>query len=319
MMKESIENFAEQFVYDPVIENKENWRKAEKFLLCGMGGSHLQGDILAMLNPALDFLVYEDYGLPENIEKDRLVIASSYSGNTEETVSAFKKAQEKGFSVVVSCTGGKLLELAQEKQVAYVQIPTTGIQPRSALGYTTKALLKLAGQEELLQELGELAQTLFPKTFQAKGEEMAKRFFGKIPVIYSSRRNQPIAYNWKIKFNESAKIPSFYNVFPELNHNEMTGFDVVDSTKGLSEKLVLVFLKDSRDHARIQKRMEVLERQYKERGLKVESLELVGQGLPERIFSSLVLADWTAWHTAKLYGTEPEQVPMIEEFKKLIQ
>ena len=126
------------------------------------------------------------------------------------------------------------------------------------------------------------------------------------------------AYNWKIKFNESAKIPSFLNVFPELNHNEMTGFDVIGATKELSGKLVILLLKDANDHPRIQKRMEVLLRLYKERGIQVEVKEFVGENLQERIFSSLVLADWTAWYTAKEYGTEPEEVPMIEEFKKRI-
>lgn len=318
MMKESIENFAKQFEYEPVIENQGNWHKAKKFLLCGMGGSHLQGDILQMLNPTLDFLVYSDYGLPENIEKDRLIIASSYSGNTEETISAFKEAMEKRFPLVVSSVGGKLIELAKEHNIPYVQIPDTGIQPRSALGYTLKALLKLTGEEDLLMEIRKLAQSLSPATLEQEGKELAQKLFSKIPVIYSSRKNQPIAYNWKIKFNESAKIPSFLNVFPELNHNEMTGFDVIGATKELSGRLVILLLKDANDHPRIQKRMEVLLRLYKERGVQVETKELTGGNSQERIFSSLILADWTAWYTAKEYGSEPEEVPMIEEFKKHI-
>jgi len=318
MIKEAIENFAEQFAYQPVIENKEKWQKFEKFLLVGMGGSHLQGDILRMLKPSLDFMIHSDYGLPEHIGKDRLVIASSYSGNTEETISAFAYAQERGFPLAVSSIGGKLIELAKEHHVPYVKIPDMGIQPRSALGYTLRALLKLAGEEELLKETEELARVLKPKAFANEGKELAERMRGKVPVIYSSRKNQPIAYNWKIKFNESAKIPSFYNVFPELNHNEMTGFDVIGSTKELSEKIAFVFLKDSKDNERIQKRMAVVEKQYKERGLQVEVVEIEGEGLPEHIFSSLALADWTAWYTAKEYGTEPEEVPMIEEFKKKI-
>ena len=318
MMKESIENFAKQFEYDPTIENKEKWQKFKKFLLVGMGGSHLQGDILQMLNPALDFLVYSDYGLPKNIEKDRLIIASSYSGNTEETISAFKEAVERGFPLVASSIGGKLIKLAKEHNVPYVQIPDTGIQPRSALGYTLRALLKLTGEEDLLMEIKALAQKLSPVMFEQEGKELAQKLFSKIPVIYSSRRNQPIAYNWKIKFNESAKIPSFFNVFPELNHNEMTGFDVIGATKELSEKLVILLLKDANDHPRIQKRMEVLLQLYKKRRVQVEVKELQGESLQERIFSSLLLADWTAWYTAKEYGTEPEDVPMIEEFKKQI-
>ena len=318
MMKVFIENFAKQFEYEPAIENKENWYKAKKFLLCGMGGSHLQGDILQMLNPTLDFLVYSDYGLPENIGKGRLIIASSYSGNTEETISAFKEAQAQGFPLVVSSVGGKLIELAKEHNIPYVQIPDTGIQPRSALGYTLKALLKLTGEEDLLVEIKKLAQSFSSATFEQEGKELAQKLSSKIPVIYSSRKNESIAYNWKIKFNESAKIPSFLNVFPELNHNEMTGFDVIGATKELSGKLVILLLKDANDHPRIQKRMEVLLRLYKERGIQVEVKEFVGENLQERIFSSLVLADWTAWYTAKEYGTEPEEVPMIEEFKKRI-
>jgi glucose/mannose-6-phosphate isomerase len=319
MMRESIENFAEQFAYNPVIENKENWHKADKFLVCGMGGSHLQGEILQLLKPSLDVLVYQDYGLPLFIGKDRMVIASSYSGNTEETLSAFHEAREKGFSLAASSVGGKLIVLAQEHKVPYVQIPDTNIQPRSALGYALRALLKLAGEEELLRETSQLAPLLRSKEFEKPGELLAQKLKGKVPVVYSSRRNQILAYNWKIKFNESAKIPCFYNVFPELNHNEMTGFDIINSTKQLSEKFVIVLLKDSEDDPRIQKRMEVLEQQYKKRGIQIEDIKLEGQGLSERIFSSLVLADWTAWHTSQLYGTEPEQVPMIEEFKKLIE
>ncbi|MCH8244474.1 bifunctional phosphoglucose/phosphomannose isomerase [Patescibacteria group bacterium] len=318
MIKEAIENFAKQFSYEPVIENKEKWQKAEKFLLVGMGGSHLQGGIVRMLKPSLDFMIHRDYGLPPCVGKDRLVIASSYSGNTEETVSAFKEAAENGFPLAVSSVKGKLLELAKEHQIPYVQIPDTGIQPRSALGYTLRALLKLIGEEELLKETGDLTSVLMPKAFENEGKELAKRMKGKIPVIYSSRKNQPIAYNWKIKFNESAKIPSFYNVFPELNHNEMAGFDVVGATKGLSENLYILLLYDDTDHPRIQKRMEVLQKLYKDKGVKVESIILTGETPSQKIFSSLLLADWTAWYTAKEYGTEPEEVAMIEEFKKQI-
>lgn len=318
MIKEAIENFAEQFAYEPVIENKENWKKADKFLLVGMGGSHLQGGILRMLKPSLDFMIHQDYGLPECVGKDRLVIVSSYSGNTEETISAFKEAIERGFSVTVSSVGGKLIELAKHHEVPYIQIPDTGIQPRSALGYTTKALLKLAGEEELLRESSGLAASLHPKEFEDAGKALAQRLFGKVPVIYSSRRNQPIAYNWKIKFHESAKVPCFFTVFPEVNHNEMTGFDVIESTKKLSENLCFIFLKDAKDDPKIQKRMEVLERLYQERGFKIEIVSFKGGSMLQRIFCCLLLADWTAWYTAKEYGTEPEEVPMIEEFKKQI-
>ena len=98
----------------------------------------------------------------------------------------------------------------------------------------------------------------------------------------------------------------------------MAGFDVIDSTKVLSKKLCVIMLKDNQDHPRIQKRMEVTGKLYQDRGVQVEEVLLRGERPLKRIFSSLLLADWTAWYTAKEYGTEPEQVPMIEEFKKLI-
>jgi glucose/mannose-6-phosphate isomerase len=132
-------------------------------------------------------------------------------------------------------------------------------------------------------------------------------------VIYASNRNYSIAYNWKIKFNETGKIPAFCNVFPELNHNEMTGFDIRDK---LSENFHFIFLHDSADYERIQKRMYVTAEQLKERGFSVEHIDVQGISPLSKIFSSLVFADWASLYVAKQYGREPEDVPMIEELKK---
>ena len=128
-----------------------------------------------------------------------------------------------------------------------------------------------------------------------------------------------LAHNWKIKFNETGKVPAFCNVFPELNHHEMTGFDVQDASRHLSEKFHFVFLKDDDDHPQVQKRMDITAKLYRDRNLPVEILMLQGQSRVEKMFSSLVLADWTAYHTGEGYGLETEQVPMVEEFKGLIQ
>ena len=137
-------------------------------------------------------------------------------------------------------------------------------------------------------------------------------------LLYTSRHNAPLAYNWKIKFNESAKIPAFYNVFPELNHNEMDGFDVVPSTENLAQAFHIIILKDDNDNPRILKRMEVLQRLYGDRGLAVSVVQLTGSSVWGRAFNSLILAEWAAYYVSQYYGTEPEQVPMVEEFKKMI-
>ncbi len=324
MMRDAILNFAKQFKYRPKIVGPRPirlGRKGGKFIVAGMGGSHLAGDILKTLRPELDIIIWPNYGLPELPEKDwrkTSLVASSYSGNTEEPIDAFEQAVAKNLPVVAIAIGGKLLELAKKHSVPYVQMPDTGIQPRSALGFSLLALLKVMKQNDLLKEAKNLAKILDPKGLEEQGKGLAERLRGKLPIIYASSRSRSIAYNWKIKFNETGKVPAFYNVFPELNHNEINGMDVKEVSRPLSEKFYFLFIKDSDDHQKNQKRMEVTAKLYRDRGLTVEILETTGNSKLEKIFNSLIIADWAAFYTAEGYGLESEQVPIVEEFKKLI-
>jgi glucose/mannose-6-phosphate isomerase len=193
------------------------------------------------------------------------------------------------------------------------------MQPRLALGFHTKALLKILNREKELKKISELVYLLQPEKFEEQGRDLAQKIKNKIPIIYASEKNQAIAYIWKIKFNETSKIPAFYNVFPELNHNEMTSFDVKETTRNLSQNFIFLILFDEEDHPKIQKRMKILKKLYEERNLKVEISKLEGQNRFHKIFSSLILADWTSYYLAKEYGVEPEEVPMVEEFKKLME
>lgn len=321
-MYEAIKNFAKQFAYEPKIENAGALIPTTKFLVVGMGGSHLAADLLKVWDPGFDVIVSQDYALPalpENALKDRLIILSSYSGNTEEVLSAFEEARTKNLPRAVISIGGKLLELAKKYKLPYIQMPDTGIQPRSALGFTLMALLKLMNQQHATAEAHQLSSILKPAELEDQGHKLAERLHNFVPVIYSSLRNLPIAYNWKIKFNETGKIPAFYNVFSELNHNEMTGFDAKGATNLLAKNFYFLLLEDDSDTSKIQKRMQVLAKLYGDRNLKVEFIKLAQHdNIFYKIFSSLILADWTAYYTAKSYDVEPEQVPMVEEFKKLI-
>ncbi|KKU14897.1 MAG: Mannose-6-phosphate isomerase / glucose-6-phosphate isomerase [Parcubacteria group bacterium GW2011_GWB1_45_9] len=288
-MRDTILNFCGQFKYEPEIINPDKLGRFNKFIIAGMGGSNLVADLLKIRAPEIDIIAHRNYGLPTVPDlSQRLLIANSYSGNTEET------------------------------GLPYIQMPATGIQPRSALGFNIKAIAKLIGRNDFIEELNEIHKILHPEEYEKQGKTLAKKLKGYIPVIYSSVENSGIAYNWKIKFNETGKIPAFYNVFSELNHNEMTGFNVQKSTAGLSKNFHFIFLKDPADHPKIQKRMEITAKLYTDRELPVEILELRGKGIFHKIFSSLVLADWTSYYTAEQYGVEPEQVPIVEEFKKLI-
>lgn len=316
---EAIKNFYQQFEYEPKIENEDKLKaKFSKFVIAGMGGSNLASDLLKIRDPYLEILIHRNYGLPkisENELKERLLVANSYSGNTEETIDFLLEAISKKLTVTVVSTNGKLIELAKEYNLPYIQMPDIGLQPRSALGFNLKAIVKLIGRDDLLKELDELKGLLKPEEFEEKGRELAEKIKGYTPIIYSSTENIGIAYNWKIKFNETGKIPAFYNVFPELNHNEMAGFEI----KELIEKFCFIILKDKNDHPRIQKRMKVFEKLFSERGFKIEIINLEGISVFHKIFNSLILADWTSYYLAVYYSQDPEKVPLIEEFKNLIK
>lgn len=315
-MIDAIKNFPKQFEYEPEIVNSERPDKYKKFIVAGMGGSNLAPEIIRNLNPMVSLISHKNYGLPE-VGNDTLMIISSYSGNTEEAIDGFNEAFAKKLPMAVIAAGGKLLSLAQENNIPYIQIPDTGIQPRSALGFSILAFSKLMGLDDLLKELREL-NGLNPSDSEKQGKALAKNTRDHVPVVYASNNYSGLAYNWKIKFNETGKIPAFYNLIPELNHNEMTGFDVQKPSRHLSQNFHFLFLRDQDDDQRIKKRFEVLERLYKDRGLRVDSLELRGASKAEKLFSSLILADWTAYYTAQLYGHEPESVSMVEEFKRLL-
>ncbi len=321
MMRDAINNFPKQFAWEPEIKNADRLPKKDALVVAGMGGSQWSMEFLKMRFPGLPFIAHRDYGLPELpafLAEHALVVASSYSGETEETISACDEARMRQFPLAVIAKGGKLLELARAHTIPYVELPDTGIQPRMATGLLVRALLKLLGKEEELAETSRLADILKPLEYEEQGKALAEKLRGFVPLIYASVKNAPITYAWKIKFNETGKIPAFANVFPELNHNEMTSFDWVEKNKPLSERFRFVFLEDSSDHEKIKKRMAACKELFHEHNFFVETVRLEGETPFEKIFRSLLLADWASLYTAEGYGAEPEQVPLVEEFKKWI-
>ena len=325
MMYDAIKNFPGQLEFMPEIEHKEKLGAYERFVVLGMGGSHLAADLLIGWKPELPLVVHSDYGLPyipDRISAKTLVIGSSYSGNTEEVIDGFEEAGRRGIDRAAISVGGRLRDLARASQIPFIQFPDGGIQPRSALGLSMKVFLSLMNERDVLNDVAAVAGLLrtHMDSLEKQGKALAGSMKNRVPVIYASRQNIGIVQNWKIKFNETAKIPAFWNVFPELNHNEMTGFDVVESTRQLSEEFFFVFLQDPTDHPKVQKRMAVTKGLYQNRGLPSVDVDMamIGTRPFEKIFSSVLLADWTAYHTSQIYGTESEQVPMVEEFKKRI-
>lgn len=320
-MLQALLDFPKQFTYQPKIINASRLKKASRFVVLGMGGSNLAAGLIKIAEPSLKISSHRNYGLPylDKTEiKQTLFIASSYSGNTEETIDGYKMAVAKKYNTIVLATGGRLLALAKKNNLPYIQIPNTHIQPRAALGYSLRATLKAIGLNKHLTLSAGLGRALKTKSLQNSGQRLAQNIKNRIPLVYASAANKGLAYNWKIKLNETGKTPAFANVFPELNHNEINGFDQKNLSKKFGSQFYVIMLKDDSDHPRIAKRMKITISLYRKRGLDITCLYLQGQNIWAKIFSNLLLADWTAYYLAKNAGQDSEAVPIIEQLKKLL-
>ena len=316
-MEETIRKTGKQFGFKPRIMNEESLGNYWGYVTVGMGGSILAAKLLKMWKPGLDMILHQNYGLPELPKPEltkRLIILSSYSGNTEEVLDAYEKAGEIGLNRIVISIGGKLLEMVKRDKTAYVQMPDLQIQPRSALPLSLLSFLKIINEKKMLSDIGLLEDKYRPGNFEPAGKKLAGKMAGRIPVIYTSEQNITLGYVWKITFNETGKIPAFCNVFPELNHNEMNGYDVFK----LADKFCFLFLEDTDDSLKIKKRMEVTAKMYKDRKLMVETIKLDNKNKYLKFFDSVAVAEFAACELAKGNGMEAEKVPMVEELKKKI-
>jgi glucose/mannose-6-phosphate isomerase len=318
-MRAAISQWPQQFNWKPTVSYSERLSSHPYVIVGGMGGSHLAADLLPLIGSSKPVFVHQNYGLPKlppQILRNSLFIASSHSGNTEETLDFAHTALRNNYALAGITTGGKLAELLQDNQLPHVMLPNDHIQPRVTLGYGLLALGKLLGENALINDLHAL-KSFDTQPAQTQANKLASSLYRSVPIIYASERNQALSYIWKITFNETGKIPAFSNVFPELNHNEMTSYDHHRSTRKLSKRYQFIFLRDQADHSQIQQRMDITQKLYEERGFVVHNIQREGSP-PEKVFYSLLLASWTALLLADHYRNEPEQVPMVEDLKKLL-
>jgi len=296
-------------------------RWPENIIVCGMGGSALPGDILVTLRP-LDVFSYKSYRLPPQAGNESLIICISYSGNTEETLSSFNTARSRNLPLISITTGGKLGKLSKKYDAPLVKIPGPLIPPRLALGEMFAALVQILVNHHILgpgisEEILKIEAFLESEKPENQGKKLAGKIFGKIPIIYASRRFREIGWIWKNSLNETAKVLAICNYFPELNHNETVGFWKINEMQFSNEKLYVVILRDPEDsHPRILKQMEIAKDLIEEEGIKVEFIDMKGKTMLEKIFSTVILGFWTAYWLALEYKIDPTQIKAIEEFKK---
>ena len=294
-------------------------------VIAGMGGSAIGGELARAAlgdRASRPIVLARDYGLPPWTTPDATVLCASYSGNTEETLAAYEAAGALGTRRIVATTGGKLAASARADGVPVIPLPG-GFQPRAAVAYSIVVALEVAGlcgagprvhleidvaaahAEQLVAEWGPDA----PEDSLAK--ELALGLHGTIPQVAGSGLTAPIAYRWKTQFNENAKQPAFSSELPELDHNEIVGWEGARELGRFSA----VFLDDSDAHPRVKERMELTERLIADNAAASFHLETRGQTAIERVISLMLLGDLVSIYLAALRGVDPGPVKVLDELK----
>jgi glucose/mannose-6-phosphate isomerase len=300
-------------------------KQFKNIVFSGMGGSGLSGLIAASWPGfSVPFEQVRDYHVPSYVSEDTLFIASSYSGNTEETLNAYSEAKAKNAYIVVISSGGKLVDMARQDAVPVLVLPAVS-QPRYAVFYSLKATLTITDglgiTTDKADELSNCHQFLIGAssnwlstvpTTQNLAKQIALECVGKSIVIYAGPKLFPAAYKWKISFNENAKQIAWCNQLPEFNHNEFLGWTKQPTNKPYT----VIDIISSLENPRTQKRFTVTAKLLS--GLRPDPIvvEAVGENLVEHLLWSISLGDFVSIYTALLNGLNPTPVDMIEKFKQ---
>jgi len=308
--------------------NLEPYDAPGGLIVAGMGGSAI-GGVLARAalgdRASRSIVIARGYALPPWTTPDTTVLCSSYSGNTEETLAVYEAAGALGARRIVATTGGKLAEAARAEDVPVIPLPG-GFQPRAAVGYSVVVALEVAwlcGAGERLHAEIDVAAAHLEHIVERWGpdapgdclsKELARGLLGTIPQIAGSGLTSPIAYRWKTQINENAKMPAFAHELPELDHNEIVGW------QGASQlgRFSAVFLDDSDLHPRIRQRIELTRGLIEAEAAGTYRVESVGQNRTERLISLVLLGDLVSLYLAVLRGIDPTPVAAIERLKSAL-
>jgi glucose/mannose-6-phosphate isomerase len=297
-------------------------------VVAGMGGSAIGGDLLrSYLADDLDIPIFinRNYSLPNFVNENSLVIGSSYSGNTEETLAAFSEAQQRGAQLFVSTTGGKLGQMAVDGKIARVTLPT-GYQPRAALGYSFGPLLAFVERLGLVQSQAGLIESAcnFLNENRAKysldtpaksnlAMQIAEKLRTKIAVVYAGADFfDTTAIRFKGQICENAKHLAYANICPEFNHNELVGFEY---PKELLAKLHVIFLTGPDDSPRVTARFKIVDQIVKDQGIDTTWVAAEGPNRLARIFSLVQVGDFVSFYLAMSNQVDPSPVKVIDRLK----
>jgi len=310
----------------------DNYRKVpfSNILFSGMGGSAFGAHLLLdYLKDELNIpaIVNRDYGVCGFVDKNTLAFFCSYSGNTEETISAYDEAKAKGASIIVITSGGKLIEKAKKDSFLYIKIPS-GQPPRTALGYSFFSLLisfqklgLIKPRKDEINKVISLLDDMSKRQLQVQilsdsniAKQIACECKMRLPVIYgASSCLDAVVLRWKTQLAENSKVFSSINVFPEMNHNEIVGWQFPDN---MLLNSIVVVLRDKCEHPRVSKRIDITNKILKDNDIKILEVNSQGNLLLSRLFSLIYIGDFVSFYLAILNKVDPTSIERIDYLKQ---
>ena len=296
-------------------------------VVTGLGGSAIAGDLLREFlkdDLKLPLIVNRNYSLPKFVNQNSLCIFSSYSGNTEETVEALSEAINIGCKIICVTTGGKIEEIAKSNNLTCVLL-AKGYQPRYALGSSFFTLLKILTYLNLISNQDDIVNSII-KIWKEKGIEFsqdenkayeyARNLIGYIPVIYSGADiTSALGNRFKCQLNENAKLNAFHNVIPEMNHNEIIGWETYESEQF---KTIVVNILDKDYHTQVKKRFEIISDLIKKLKVEIIAIESNETSFKLRLMDLIYLTDWISYYVGILRGKDPSEIDNIKFLKNAL-
>ena len=321
-MKELIENFDNQLEEALKIGSAANLsnpkQEIKNVLVTGLGGSGIGGTLVGHLiskNSKLPYIVNKDYFLPSFVNEHTLVIVSSYSGNTEETLQAMEIAMEKRATIACICSGGKVEHIAKENGFDFINIPG-GMPPRSCLGYSFVQILFILGFHKIIDldfktSLENSISLLRndKEIIKETSKSIAEKLFNKYPIIYSSADYEAVGIRFRQQLNENSKILCSHHVFPEMNHNELVGW-----AKDY-DNIAVLMIQNQDDYSRTKKRMEICKELFSKYSDTVIELNSRGNDAFERSMYAINIADWVSFYLSEKNKVDVTEVKVIDYLK----
>lgn len=288
-----------------------------RVLITGLGGSGIGGTIVSeLLADSCNFpiVVNKNYRVPAWVNEETLVVACSYSGNTEETLAATEQAKSQGAQLAAVTSGGELLKIAQSEKMPLVQLPS-GYPPRAAFGHGLVCLTALlaacgvtAWKPEMFLGAVDLLNERMPQ-IKAKAEQWAKTLKDRVPVIYAAEGLGGVAVRWRQQINENGKMLCWHHILPEMNHNELVGW------AGGDNRFAAIILTSPDDHPRTALRMELSKEIISKHTDTVLEAEAAGSNRIERMYHLIALGDWLSYYLSIERGVDPVEVDVITHLK----